>query len=152
MRYETLAILALSVFVFGLGYLFISLTDGINQPNRSGTTVAPTFDEEAVAPPADTLEEDGWTAIGGPSILANADETELLVDFNRCDAGGTTVELDSGMLTFTLHGLKGNDCHVSYNFDEKAVSCDVPANLGQLRFGLPESPDFGVIERYCEAG
>ena len=152
MKYETLAVLVFCAVMFGgLGYLFVSLTDGINQPVTAGPAVQHSVEEEVVAPPADTLEQEGWQAIGGPSILANADETELLVNFNRCDAGGTTVELESGMLTFTLHGLNGNDCHLSYNFDEKDISCDVPASVGQLRFAMSGKPNLGLIDRYCEA-
>jgi hypothetical protein len=153
MKEETLAIILVCALAFGgFGYLFTSLTSDINQPVAANPRAERVVSQEPVAPPANTLEQEGWHQIGGPSILANADETAFLVNFNRCDAGGTTVEFPSGPLTFTLHGLTGNDCHLSYHFDDKDVSCDIPASLGQLRFTSSSTPNLSTIERYCEAG
>jgi hypothetical protein len=154
MKEETLAILVVCALAFGgLGYLFTSLTSDVNQPIAADDSrVERIVVDQPAAPPATTLEQQGWHEIGGPSILANADFSEFLVNFNTCVSGGTTVDFPAGPLTLTLHGLSGTDCHLSYHLDDKDVGCEIPSSLGQIRFNATSTPNLSALERYCQAG
>jgi len=150
-RAETVVVAIGLIVVLGLVYGFTQLTDDINKPVTTAAVNRATSDE-TVAPPADTLADDGsQVELGGPSILTNADKSELMVNFNLCEAGSGSIDLESGSVTFTVIGRQGNDCQVSYKLAEETASCTVPASLGQLRFAVsPDGVSFGVINRYCQ--
>jgi hypothetical protein len=150
-RVETVIAAIALVAVFGLVYGFTQLTDGINQPVTTSSVNRPVT-EDTVAPPADTLASDDATVeLGGPSILTNADNSELMINFHQCDPGSGTIDFEAGSLVFTLAGLQGTNCQASYKLPDKSMSCTVPATVGQLRFDVSSgNVNFGVIDRYCQ--
>jgi hypothetical protein len=151
-RAETVIAAIGLIAVFGLVYGFMHLTDGINQPITT-SAVNRSVTEDPVAPPADTVSGDGSAVeLGGPSILTNADQSELMINFNKCEPGSGEISLDSGSVVFTIAGLQGNNCEVSYKLADETTSCTVPATLGQVRFDVsPDGVNFGVLDRYCQS-
>jgi hypothetical protein len=151
-RVETVIAAIGLIAVFGLVYGFMQLTDGINQPITT-SSVNRSVTEDAVAPPADTLADDGSPVqLGGPSIMTNADQSQLMINFNQCNPGSGAIDFESGSgsVTFTIAGLQGNDCQASYKLPNEDATCTVPVTVGQLRFDVSsDGVNFGVIDRYC---
>jgi hypothetical protein len=153
MKYETLAVIAFCVVTFGgLGYLFVSLTDGVNKPIGTASTNA-AVSEVTLEPPAGPLvDDDAPVVLGSPSVTTNAAQDELKVNFNECAAGSGTLETESGSVVINMQGIEGNDCVVGYQTADDNAICRVPASLGIQRFRIANDvPNFGTIERYCEA-
>ena len=136
----------------GLGYLFVSLTDGINQTatTRAG---AQTDVSNQIAPPSGPIvADDAPTVLGSKSITTNENHDEVVVDFFECAPGSGSIEFESGTVTLEMRGLQGNDCVVEYKAGENAVACSVPSGIGVKRFTIQdEVPNLGSIESYCEA-
>jgi len=136
----------------GLGYLIVSLTDGINQTATTGAG-AQTDVNELVAPPSGPIvAEDAPIVLGSPSITTNENHDEVVVDLFECVPGSGSLEFDSGTVSFEMRGLQGNDCVVKYKAGDNAVACSVPSGIGVKRFTiLDDVPNLGSIESYCEA-
>ncbi len=149
MRYEAIAVMVfLVVAVGGLSYLFISLTDGINDP-----VVADTGTQTDVTTPAAGLivEQDAPIVLGSPSITTNEARDEIRVDFFECIAGNGVLGFESGTVSFEMSGIEGNDCVVSYSSGGDDVFCRIPKDLGTKRFTITdEVPDLRAIDGYCE--
>ena len=151
MKFELLVIVIFSAVTFGgLGYLFVSMTDGINQPavDPSAVRSAPIDN----APPAGPIvEESAPVVLGSPSITTNDARDEIVVDFFECIPGSGALDFGGGEVSFVMQGLDGNECLIDYQADESAVSCRVPSTIGVLRFSVGDgSPDLGTIESYCQ--
>jgi hypothetical protein len=152
MKYETIAIFAFCAIAFGgLGYLFVSLTDGINKPAASAASrlVSETVVQEPPAGPI--VDEEAPIVIGSPSVTTNAARDEVKVNFNECAVGNGTLETQSGAIVIAVQGIDGNDCVISYSAGDNNVTCRVPSNLGVQRFSFTnDAPDLGTIKRYCQ--
>jgi hypothetical protein len=153
MKYDVLALLAFCVVGFGgLGYLFVSITDGINEP--IGTKVVQTSELDGLnAPPAGPIvDESAPIVLGSSSITTTEAHNVIMVNFNECAPGSGSLDLESGFVSFEIQGQDGNNCAVSYAAGEDAASCSVPRSLGLQRFTISNGvPNVGAIERYCEA-
>jgi hypothetical protein len=149
MRSEALAILAFCAIAFGgLGYLFVSLTDGINEP--ASTRSASTNASEG-APPAGPVVDDGAIVLGSPSITTNNARDVISVDFFECLPGSSSLTFGETEVDFIMHGFDNGNCLVDYAAGDEAVACDVPATLGLVRFTLGEEmPDLSPIASYCQ--
>jgi hypothetical protein len=153
MKYESIAFIAFVVIVFGgLGYLFTSLTEGVNEPVTKGAAVQTETIEDASEPPAGPIVDgDAPIVLGSPSITTNQAKDEIIVNFNQCEPGGGSVESGSTSVNFTMQGRDGNDCVISYSAGDASATCRIPASLGQQRFPLSDdAPNLSTIERYCE--
>jgi hypothetical protein len=153
MKIDVLALLFFTVVGFGgLGYLFVSLTDGINKP--AGTqTVRTTPIQESNAPPAGPIvDESAPIVLGSLSITTTEAMDSVTVNFHTCEPGSGSLDLESGNVSFEIRGLDGNDCLVDYTAGDNSLSCRIPRSLGQQRFAITNGvPDLRAIERYCEA-
>ena len=148
MKAETLAILAFCAIAFGgLGYLFVSLTDGINEP--IGSKSASTSISEG-APPAGPVLDEPTIVLGSPSITTNNARDVIAVDFFECAPGSGTMTFGETTVDLIMYGFDNGDCLVDYAAGEQAVACNVPATLGLMRFALQDgNPDLGAIAQYC---
>ncbi|HEU0072380.1 MAG TPA: hypothetical protein VFS30_00055 [Dehalococcoidia bacterium] len=152
MKTEMLAIVVFCAVAFGgLGYLFVSLTDGINQPLPIGAT-AQTAASDGSAPPAGLIvEDDSPIVLGSPSITTNNARDRVVVDFFECIPGSGSLDFGSGKVTFVMQGIDGGDCLIDYSAGEEAVACRVPYAIGLLSFAITDDvPDLGTILDYCE--
>ena len=153
MKFDTLALLFIAVAGFGgLGYMFVSLTDGINRPAGTQTVRTSPIVESNAPPAGPIVEESAPIVLGSPSITATEAMDAVMVNFHTCEPGSGSLDLESGSVSFNMQGLDGNDCLVDYTAGDNSVSCRIPRSLGQQRFTITNDvPDLRAIERYCEA-
>jgi hypothetical protein len=152
MKYDILALLVFCVVGFGgLGYLFVSLTDGINQPAGTQTARTSPVVESSVPPAGPVVEEDATIVLGSPSITTTEAGDVVTVNFHICAPGGGSIGSGDAAVSFNMQGIDGNDCVVDYTADDNKVSCRIPRSLGPQRFTISDGvPNLATIERYCE--
>jgi hypothetical protein len=148
MKFEALAIVIFCAVAFGgLGYLFVSITDGINEP--IGTKSAQSNSPSESAPPAGPVGDE--IVLGSPSITTNNARDEIAVDFFGCMPGSGSLSFGETDVSFIMHGYDNGDCLVDYKAGEQSFACNVPADIGLMRFSLDEDvPDLSGIGSYCE--
>jgi len=154
MKYETLAALIFLAVAFGgLAYIFVSMTDDINETVTAGSGVQTDILDGESAPAAGPIvEADAPIVLGSPSITTNAARDEVIVDFFECIPGSGSLDFESGSVSFEMKGLEGNDCVVEYSVEGDDVTCRVPSGIGVKRFSIEdEVPRLGAIESYCVA-
>jgi hypothetical protein len=154
MKYEMLTVIVFCAVAFGgLGYVFVSLTDGINEPVSTSSGVQTTVSDESAPPAGLIVEEDAPIVIGSPSITTNDARDLVAVDFFECIPGSGSLDLGGGEVSFVMQGIEGNDCVIEYSAANNDVVFRVPNSIGLLRFSITnDAPDLGTIQSYCEAG
>jgi hypothetical protein len=151
MRYEILAVVAFCAVAFGgLGFLFVTLTDDINQPVSKNAGAQTTAGDEG-APPAGLVLDDTSIVLGSPSITTNNARDQVVVDFFECIPGSGSLDFGSGEVSFVMQGIEDGNCLIDYTADETAVACRVPALAGLQTFAITDDiPDLGAILEYCD--
>ena len=85
MKYKTLAVVIFCAVAFGgLGYLFFSMTNGINETVIADTGVETDVRDGNAPPAGPVVEADAPIVLGSPSITTNEARDEVVVDFFEC--------------------------------------------------------------------